>query len=117
MEAVVRMLRRSPVLVCALSGLAVVALTAMLGLHFAAAATVTPAVASIATPPMGWASWNSFAAQINYNVIKAQTDALVSSGMKDAGYEYVNIDEGWWQGAPATPPATSRWTPATGRVG
>ncbi|MEW9534749.1 lectin [Microbispora sp. NPDC049125] len=56
------------------------------------------AVASVATPPMGWASWNTFAAQINYNVIKAQADALVSSGMKDAGYEYVNIDEGWWQG-------------------
>ncbi|MFF0307867.1 glycoside hydrolase family 27 protein [Streptosporangium sp. NPDC004379] len=56
------------------------------------------AVAAVATPPMGWASWNTFAAQINYNVIKAQADALVSSGMKDAGYEYVNIDEGWWQG-------------------
>ena len=55
-------------------------------------------VASISTPPMGWASWNSFAAQINYNVIKSQTDALVASGMKDAGYQYVNIDEGWWQG-------------------
>ena len=64
----------------------------------AAAAPVASAVASIATPPMGWASWNSYAAQINYNVLKAQTDALVSSGMKDAGYQYVNIDEGWWQG-------------------
>jgi hypothetical protein len=62
------------------------------------AAAVAPAVASIATPPMGWASWNSFAAQINYNVIKGQTDALVSSGLRDAGYRYVNIDEGWWQG-------------------
>ncbi|WP_220499353.1 glycoside hydrolase family 27 protein [Microbispora sp. H10949] len=56
------------------------------------------AVAAVATPPLGWASWNTFAAQINYNVIKAQVDAMVSSGMKDAGYEYVNIDEGWWQG-------------------
>jgi hypothetical protein len=54
--------------------------------------------ASVTTPPMGWASWNSFAAQINYNTIKAQADAMVSSGMKDAGYQYVNIDEGWWQG-------------------
>ncbi|MFC6085904.1 glycoside hydrolase family 27 protein [Sphaerisporangium aureirubrum] len=54
--------------------------------------------AAVTKPPMGWASWNTFAAQINYNVIKAQVDALVSSGMKDAGYEYVNIDEGWWQG-------------------
>jgi hypothetical protein len=47
---------------------------------------------------MGWASWNTFAAQINYTVIKGQTDALAASGMKDAGYQYVNIDEGWWQG-------------------
>jgi hypothetical protein len=49
-------------------------------------------------PPMGWASWNSFAANINYNVIKAQADAMVASGLKAAGYQYVNIDEGWWQG-------------------
>lgn len=47
---------------------------------------------------MGWASWNTFAAKIDYNVIKAQADAMVSSGLKAAGYEYVNIDEGWWQG-------------------
>jgi Alpha galactosidase A len=56
------------------------------------------APSSIAAPPMGWASWNSFAAQINSSVIKTQTDALVSSGMAAAGYQYVNIDEGWWQG-------------------
>ncbi|MEU1011647.1 ricin-type beta-trefoil lectin domain protein [Streptomyces sp. NPDC005890] len=48
--------------------------------------------------PMGWASWNSFAAKIDYNVIKRQTDALVAAGLPDAGYRYVNIDEGWWQG-------------------
>jgi hypothetical protein len=62
------------------------------------AAAAAPAAAVVAVPPMGWASWNSFAAKINFNVIKAQTDALVSSGLKDAGYQYVNIDEGWWQG-------------------
>ena len=56
------------------------------------------AVSSRSGPPMGWASWNSFAAQINLSVIKAQADAMVSSGLKDAGYQYVNIDEGWWQG-------------------
>ena len=64
----------------------------------AAAPTVAAAAAVVDTPPMGWASWNTFAAKIDYNVIKAQTDALVSSGLKDAGYQYVNIDEGWWQG-------------------
>ncbi|MFD8493726.1 RICIN domain-containing protein [Amycolatopsis sp. NPDC059657] len=52
----------------------------------------------VSKPVMGWASWNTFAAKIDYNVIKAQADALVSSGMKSAGYTYVNIDEGWWQG-------------------
>jgi hypothetical protein len=49
-------------------------------------------------PPMGWASWNTFAAKINYSVIKQQADAMVSSGLMAAGYQYVNIDEGWWQG-------------------
>ncbi len=49
-------------------------------------------------PPMGWASWNTFVAKINYTVIKGQADAMVSSGLKAAGYQYVNIDEGWWQG-------------------
>jgi hypothetical protein len=48
---------------------------------------------------MGWASWNSFASTIDYGTIKAQADALVSSGMAAAGYKYVNVDEGWWQGA------------------
>ncbi|MET8763154.1 ricin-type beta-trefoil lectin domain protein [Lentzea sp. NPDC004782] len=54
--------------------------------------------APITTPPMGWNSWNGFAGAIDQSVIRQQTDALVASGMKDAGYEYVNIDEGWWKG-------------------
>jgi hypothetical protein len=49
-------------------------------------------------PPMGWASWNTFAAKIDHTVIQRQADALVASGLKAAGYQYVNIDEGWWQG-------------------
>ena len=64
----------------------------------AAPAAAAPAVAAISTPPMGWASWNTFAAKINYGVIQGQADALGSSGMASAGYQYVNIDEGWWQG-------------------
>lgn len=82
-------------LICAL---AVVALTVVGGAGAAAAAPGAPATASVSTPPMGWASWNSFAAKINASVIEAQTDALASSGMEAAGYQYVNIDEGWWQG-------------------
>ncbi|MFJ7215005.1 glycoside hydrolase family 27 protein [Amycolatopsis sp. NPDC098790] len=60
--------------------------------------TASAAEAPVPGPAMGWASWNTFAAKIDYAVIKAQADALVTSGLKDAGYTYVNIDEGWWQG-------------------
>ncbi|MFJ9909607.1 RICIN domain-containing protein [Streptomyces sp. NPDC101152] len=60
---------------------------------------VTTRQVPVSPPPMGWASWNSFASSIDYGTIKAQADALVSSGMAKAGYKYVNIDEGWWQGA------------------
>jgi hypothetical protein len=57
------------------------------------------AAAPITKPPMGWNSWNSFAGAIDHTAIEQQADAIVSSGMKDAGYEYVNIDDGWWTGA------------------
>ncbi|MFE2416015.1 ricin-type beta-trefoil lectin domain protein [Streptomyces hokutonensis] len=53
---------------------------------------------AVPTAPMGWASWNSFASKIDYSVIKAQVDAFVASGLPAAGYNYINIDEGWWQG-------------------
>jgi alpha-galactosidase len=48
-----------------------------------------------ATPPMGWSSWNKFATDINDQTIRETADALVSSGLRDAGYIYVNIDDGW----------------------
>ena len=54
--------------------------------------------ASIALPPMGWSSWNSFSNSVDSNVIIQETDALVASGMKQSGYQYINIDEGWWSG-------------------
>jgi alpha-galactosidase len=47
------------------------------------------------TPPMGWNSWNHFNKQIDDATIRAQADAMVSSGMRDAGYMYVNIDDTW----------------------
>ncbi|KRD02795.1 ricin-type beta-trefoil lectin domain protein [Streptomyces sp. Root264] len=53
----------------------------------------------VTPPPMGWASWNSFFSSIDSTAIKQQADALVSSGMAAAGYKYVNLDDGWWQGA------------------
>lgn len=51
-----------------------------------------------ATPPMGWNSWNHFEAKIDDATVRAQADAMVASGMRDAGYVYVNIDD-TWQGA------------------
>ncbi|MEU5124389.1 ricin-type beta-trefoil lectin domain protein [Streptomyces asoensis] len=53
---------------------------------------------AVPTAPMGWASWNSFAAKIDHSVIEKQVDAFVAAGLPAAGYQYVNIDEGWWQG-------------------
>jgi len=46
-------------------------------------------------PPMGWNSWNCFQADINENKIKEIADIMVSSGMRDAGYEYLVLDDGW----------------------
>jgi alpha-galactosidase len=48
-----------------------------------------------ATPPMGWNSWNHFAEKVNDAIIRAQADAMVSSGMRDAGYVYISIDDAW----------------------
>ncbi len=48
-----------------------------------------------ATPPMGWNSWNWFAEKVTDKDIRQAADLLVSSGMRDAGYLYVNIDDSW----------------------
>lgn len=50
------------------------------------------------TPPMGWNSWNKFQTHIDDTTVRAIADAIVTSGMKEAGYQYVIIDDGW-QGA------------------
>ena len=47
------------------------------------------------TPPMGWNSWNKFACDVSEQLIRETADAVVSTGMKDAGYQYVNIDDCW----------------------
>jgi len=47
------------------------------------------------TPPMGWNSWNLFAGKIDDQTVRTMADAMVSSGMRDAGYIYVNIDDTW----------------------
>ena len=48
-----------------------------------------------ATPPMGWNSWNHFRNKVDDASVRAQADAMVSTGMRDAGYTYVNIDDTW----------------------
>lgn len=50
------------------------------------------------TPPMGWMSWNFFADSINEKDLKEMADAMVSSGMAKAGYNYIFIDDGWQGG-------------------
>lgn len=47
------------------------------------------------TPPMGWNSWNYFNCNVNEEVIRGIADAMVSSGMRDAGYMYIVIDDCW----------------------
>jgi alpha-galactosidase len=47
------------------------------------------------TPPMGWNSWNKFACDVNEKVVRDTADAMAASGMRDAGYQYVVIDDCW----------------------
>ena len=47
------------------------------------------------TPPMGWNSWNTFQTKISDSLVRGIADVMVSSGMKDAGYTYLVLDEGW----------------------
>jgi len=50
------------------------------------------------TPTMGWASWNNFGININESIIRRQADAMVSSGLAAAGFRYINIDDGFFDG-------------------
>ena len=47
------------------------------------------------TPPMGWNSWNKFACNIDESLIKGVADAMVETGLRDAGYVYLNLDDCW----------------------
>lgn len=50
------------------------------------------------TPTMGWSSWNTYRININEDLIGRQADAMVEKGLKDAGYSYINIDDGYFGG-------------------
>ena len=54
-----------------------------------------PSVGVASTPPMGWNSWNKFQTKIDDATVRGIADSMVRSGMKDAGYKYVIIDDGW----------------------
>jgi len=47
------------------------------------------------TPPMGWNSWNKFGCNVSEDLIKSVADAVSTNGMKDAGYQYIVIDDCW----------------------
>lgn len=47
------------------------------------------------TPPMGWNSWNTFQTNISEKLVMETADSMVSSGMKDAGFSYIVLDDGW----------------------
>src|SRR5271163_2494160 len=54
------------------------------------------------TPPMGWNSWNKFACKgLNEKVVRATADTMATNGMKDAGYQFVILDDCWQTGRDA----------------
>lgn len=53
------------------------------------------------TPIMGWASWNAYRTDIDEEIILSQAEKLVELGLADAGYIYVNVDDGWQKGRDA----------------
>ncbi|RKD17132.1 alpha-galactosidase [Pelobium manganitolerans] len=71
--------------------LAVFSLTLFIGLLNVQAQTIKP-------PIMGWSSWNHYHINIDESIIKGQADAMVSSGMAAAGYQFINIDDGFFGG-------------------
>lgn len=73
--------------------LGMMAVAAVVAAHSACAWTQNSMLA--ATPPMGWSTWNYFHHDISDALIRQQADAMVASGMRDAGYVYINIDGGW----------------------
>jgi alpha-galactosidase len=71
------------------------ALLSVLAVLLVASTVHAQKVTLAATPPMGWNGWNSFGDRVDDFIVRAEADAMVSSGMKDAGYLYVNLDDGW----------------------
>ena len=75
----------------------IASLFALLALSAALHAEETKSVSDnlALTPPMGWNSWNKFGCNVSEELLRQTADAMVKSGMKDAGYQYVVIDDCW----------------------
>lgn len=75
-------------------------LAALTGTILCSSVTAQSAATAIVIPlpPMGWSSWNSFSNTVDSEIVMDQAKAMISSGMSKAGYQYINIDEGWWVG-------------------
>lgn len=71
----------------------IIAVTLLLFIHTMTASALDNGLAL--TPPMGWNSWNTFRLKINEDLVKGMADVFIEKGLKDAGYEYVVIDDGW----------------------
>ncbi|WP_329459083.1 NPCBM/NEW2 domain-containing protein [Streptomyces sp. NBC_01497] len=86
-------------LACVTAGALWAGLPALAAVTTDVAVTATPAAALdnhlALTPPMGFNDWNSFGCDVDEALIKQTADYFVSSGLKDAGYTYVNIDDCW----------------------
>ncbi len=67
----------------------------MLAATLSSAQEKSPSANLALTPPMGWNTWNKFACNVSEELIREAADAMVKSGMKDAGYQYVVIDDCW----------------------
>jgi alpha-galactosidase len=87
------MLGRLAIAVVMLCGVAV----GQMELPATAPTTVDSKIAAtlVPTPPMGWNSWNHFARRVTEQDVENAADAMVKSGMRDAGYVYVNVDDTW----------------------
>jgi alpha-galactosidase len=86
-----------------LARLAVAAILCAASVPLLGLATASPAMALnnglALTPPMGWNDWNSFGCNVNEQLVQQTADVIVNSGMRAAGYQYVNIDDCWMASA------------------
>ncbi|MBR5670528.1 MAG: alpha-galactosidase [Bacteroidales bacterium] len=70
----------------------------LLSLLAAVACTPKQRSTEILLPTMGWSSWNTYSVNISDSLIMSQADAMVSTGLADAGYNHINIDDGYFGG-------------------